>query len=80
MGKMKFVLDLMESGTYQAFECQAMLAAERGERQFQFGNTVYDVEFAANVMAYIYHKLAEQTHEKYNLFCESMPRFDSEQL
>ena len=64
---MKFVFDLMESGTYQAFECQAMLAAERGESHFQFGNTSYDVEFAANVMAYIYHKLAQQEHEQYLL-------------
>ena len=75
---MKFVFDLMESGTYQAFECQAMLAAQRGESHFQFGNASYDVEFAANVMAYIHHKIAEQNHEEYNLFRESEPRTDSE--
>jgi hypothetical protein len=68
MSKMKFVFELMESGTYQAFECQAMLAAERGERHFQFGNAIYDVEFAANVMAYIYQKLEQQQHEQYLLY------------
>ena len=68
MSKMKFVLDLMESGTYQAFECQAMLANNRGDKTFQFGNTVYDVEFAANVMAYIYHKISQQEHEQHFLY------------
>lgn len=79
MSRMKFVLDLMESGTYQAFECQAMLAAERGERQFQFGNTIYDVEFAANVMAYIYQKLEQQQHEQHLLYL-SEPGTNTEQL
>lgn len=65
---MKFVFDLMESGTYQAFELQAMMASQRGERQFQFGNAIYDVEFAANVMAYIYHKIAQQHHEQHFLY------------
>ena len=59
MSRMKIVFDLMESGDYQAFELQAMMAAERGEKIFQFGNTSYDVEFAANIMAYIYHKIAQ---------------------
>lgn len=68
MSKMKFVLDLMESGTYQAFELQAMMAAERGDKTFQFGNATYDVEFAANVVAYIYTKtqhINEQQHLLY---------------
>lgn len=77
MSKMKFVFDLMESGTYQAFECQAMLAAERGEKIFQFGNATYDVEFAANVMAYIYHKIAEQ-NEQHRLFHQQQQQSDSE--
>lgn len=67
MSRMKFVFDLMESGTYQAFELQAMLANQRGDKMFQFGNTTYDVEFAANVMAYIYHKIAEQNEQQYLL-------------
>jgi hypothetical protein len=74
---MKLVLDLMESGTYQAFELQAMMASQRGEKQFQFGNTVYDVEFAANVMAYIYHKIAQQHHEQHFLY-QQEPGTDSE--
>ena len=78
MSRMKFVFDLMESGTYQAFECQAMLAAERGEKQFQFGNTVYDVDFAANVMAYIYHKLAQNNHEQQYLLHQQEQQPDSE--
>lgn len=78
MSKMKFVFDLMESGTYQAFELQAMMAAERGEKFFQFGNVTYDVEFAANVMAYIYHKIAEQNHEEYNLFRQQEPQSDNQ--
>jgi hypothetical protein len=77
MSKMKFVLDLMESGTYQAFELQAMLASQKGEKIFQFGNATYDVEFAANVMAYIYHKIAERNHEEYNLFRGFSPESDS---
>lgn len=75
---MKFVLDLMESGTYQAFELQAMMAAERGEKIFQFGNVSYDVEFAANVMAYIYHKIAQQQHEQEYLFRQQEPQPDNE--
>ena len=77
MSRMKLVFDLMESGTYQAFECQAMLAAERGEKHFQFGNASYDVEFAANVMAYIYHKLSQQDHEQHFLY-QQEPGTDSE--
>jgi hypothetical protein len=77
MSKMKFVFDLMESGTYQAFELQAMMAAERGEKIFQFGNVTYDVEFAANVMAYIYHKIA-QNHEQEYLFSQQEQQSDSE--
>lgn len=77
MSRMKFVLDLMESGTYQAFECQAMLANQRGEKQFQFGNASYDVEFAANVMAYIYHKISQQQHEQHFLY-QQEPSTDSE--
>ena len=77
MSKMKFVFDLMESGTYQAFELQAMIAAERGEKIFQFGNAPYDVEFAANVMAYIYHKIAEQ-NEQHRLFHQQQQQSDSE--
>ena len=73
---MKLVLDLMESGDYQAFECQAMLAANRGDKNFQFGNASYDVEFAANVMAYIYHKLSQQDHEQHFLY-QQEPRTDS---
>lgn len=78
MGKMKFVLDLMESGTYQAFECQAMLAAERGEKIFQFGNATYDVEFAANVIAYIYHKIAEHQHEQHYLLHQQESQSDNQ--
>lgn len=78
MSKMKFVFDLMESGTYQAFELQAMMAAERGESHFQFGNVTYDLEFASNIMAYIYHKIAEKNHEEYNLFRGFGPEPDSE--
>lgn len=78
MGRMKFVLDLMESGTYQAFELQAMLASQRGEKIFQFGNVTYDVEFAANVMAYIYHKIAQQNHEQEYLFHQQEPQPDNE--
>jgi hypothetical protein len=74
---MKLVFDLMESGTYQAFECQAMMAVERGEKQFQFGNAIYDVEFAANVMAYIYDKLSQQDHEQHFLY-QQEPKPDSE--
>jgi len=77
MSRMKLVFDLMESGTYQAFELQAMMANQRGERQFQFGNTIYDVEFAANVMAYIYHKLSQQDHEQHFLY-QQEPSTDSE--
>lgn len=77
MSRMKFVFDLMESGTYQAFELQAMIAAERGEKIFQFGNATYDVEFAANVMAYIYHKIAEQ-NEQHRLFHQQEQQPDSE--
>ena len=77
MSRMKLVFDLMESGTYQAFELQAMMANQRGERQFQFGNTIYDVEFAANVMAYIYHKLSQQDHEQHFLY-QQEPGTDSE--
>ena len=77
MSKMKFVFDLMESGTYQAFELQAMMASQRGEKQFQFGNASYDVEFAANVMAYIYHKIAEQ-NEQHRLFHQQQQQSDSE--
>lgn len=76
---MKLVFDLMESKTYQAFELQAMLAVERGEKQFQFGYATYDVEFAANVMAYIYHKIAQQHHEQHFLY-QQEPGADSEQL
>jgi hypothetical protein len=75
---MKFVLDLMESGTYQAFELQAMMAAERGEKIFQFGNVSYDVEFAANVMAYIYHKIAQQQHEQEYLFRQQESQPDNQ--
>lgn len=78
MSKMKFVFDLMESGTYQAFELQAMIAAERGEKIFQFGNATYDLEFAANVMAYIYHKIAEQQHEQEYLFRQQEPQSDKQ--
>jgi hypothetical protein len=74
---MKIVFDLMESGTYQAFELQAMMAAERGDKMFQFGNTTYDVEFAANIMAYIYHKIAEQ-NEQQHLLHQQEPSTDSE--
>ena len=77
MSRMKFVFDLMESGTYQAFELQAMMAAERGDKMFQFGNTTYDVEFAANIMAYIYHKIAEQ-NEQHRLFHQQQQQSDSE--
>jgi hypothetical protein len=54
-----------------------MLAAERGEKHFQFGNASYDVEFAANVMAYIYHKIAQQHHEQHFLY-QQEPSTDSE--
>jgi hypothetical protein len=77
MSRMKIVFDLMESGTYQAFELQAMMAAERGDKMFQFGNTTYDVEFAANIMAYIYHKIAEQ-NEQQHLLHQQEPSTDSE--
>lgn len=77
MSRMKFVFDLMESGTYQAFELQAMIASQRGEKIFQFGNATYDVEFAANVMAYIYHKIAEQ-HEQQHLLHQQEQQPDSE--
>ena len=77
MGKMKFVLDLMESGTYQAFEAAAYQANQNGESHFQFGNATYDVDFAANVMAYIYHKIAQQNHEEHNLFRGFIPESDS---
>ncbi len=77
MSRMKLVFDLMESGTYQAFELQAMMAAERGEKHFQFGNASYDVEFAANVMAYIYHKISQQHHEQHFLY-QQEPSTDSE--
>ena len=77
MSRMKIVFDLMESGTYQAFELQAMIAAERGEKIFQFGNATYDVEFAANIMAYIYHKIAEQ-NELQHLLHQQEQQSDSE--
>lgn len=63
MSRMKLVFDLMESGDYQAFELQALLATQRGEKMFQFANATYDVEFAANIIAYIYHKIAQQNDE-----------------
>lgn len=75
---MKFVFELMESGDYQAFESAAYQANKNGESHFQFGNTIYDVEFAANVMAYIYHKIAEKNHEEYNLFCEQESQSDNQ--
>lgn len=78
MSRMKIVFDLMESGDYQAFELQAMMAAERGEKIFQFGNVSYDVEFAANVMAYIYHKISEHQHEQHYLFHQQESQSDNQ--
>ena len=77
MSRMKIVFDLMESGDYQSFELQAMLASQRGEKIFQFGNVSYDVEFAANVMAYIYHKIAQNHARELDLLHQQEQQSDS---
>jgi hypothetical protein len=69
MGKMKFVYELMESQDYLEFEIAAFKAAEKGEDQFLFQDGVYDVKFAASVLAYIYNKKAEESErEQRHLF------------
>ena len=77
MSKTKFVIDLIESNSYQAFEIQAMMAAEKGEKFFQFGNATYDVEFAANVMVYIYHTI-QKSYEQQHLLHQQEPGTDTE--
>ena len=60
MGKMKFIHQLLESQDFEMFELAAYKAAEEGRDQFIYGNGVYDVKFAANVISYVYHKKAEE--------------------